>query len=1399
MNKKILKILVCAIFLVGIVSLYFLINNPFIQTSTEINLSKQQSITLSAKSFNPEDNRDIGYEFLDNGEVHIWNTQDDYFFDVTSGIQLTNHYEDYWTRNIFCIGYYNNDEWHKIKCADELTNFEKSIETDGGTYVSAVLWKDFSYNDYNMRLGVQYYLGLDDKNLSITISGKNIGIDIPFDLGFAWKVTDIDVPIETTDRILINRTNYELDETYDLTFKNMTKIIKRFDIIGYENETSNGTQITIPIYNITETIVEIPSFKLFDYDEGIAGKENFLRVDWNANLDYTVKLYSDGSQESSYVALLINAGHFNPQQEKSTTFYWIDSLADNLVAYWTMDDASGNMTDAHGDLDGIPAGTPVYSQAGLIGTSIEFDGSSEYFAVPDNDAWDMPSDFTMSAWVLFDTFDAPNKAIIGRSDSATSGMYWAVESGANIRFRDRINGEAVDYSESWTPALATWYHVVITRIGSSFKHYINGTLLGSGITDTSDMYVRNQPLEIGLSTDNNYFWEGRLDEIGFWSRGFDQDDITALYNDGAGVAYPLVDIAPPYFIDDTPQDQTIAYGFAFNYTINATDAIEFGCFEINDTTNFNINCSGYLKNNTFLGVSLYNLNVSINDTSGNENSTLFWVNVTKAIDTFTTLLNGIESNLTVILPQQVNVTVSNNATTATIDVNGTIFDSGANYTLEKGVWFVNISTIGNQNYSANENHWYITVNNPEPHIQFETPTFIDLYNSTVYDFLANVSITETYFQNISFDLYNSTNELISSSTFIDTTRSFNYTATYDDIYNYSVRVSNTYDEINTTTRTINIDATVPSITLDVAQTTIAGLKLIPYNISINYTVIDAHLQRCWYNSTWNLTTTYLTCNQNLTNITLPVYGIDHTVFIYANDTFGNENVISKSISIDAIEIAQSYLNTTTEGTLSTFQINLTIPSSKVITIKDLFYNSTNNGAGTLTNIAENNYSIIKTIEIPNIVTKGNVTFYWNISLDDGTIFQSAETNQTVSAFSIDDCSVQGTLVLNYSLKDEETQSVISISPTLNSTVDIDVNIFTIDTSTLIINYSARYINDTNPQICIIDEVLNSTQYKMDVVTKYEATSYATEYYNIQSFTLTNNTIPQNINLFDLASADSTEFLITFKDETFALVEGALIDITRYYVDEGLFKTIEIPKTDSDGQTMGHFVQNDVIYTLIISKEGEILATFNDKVAICADATIGDCKMNLNSFSTGVPTTDFDTLYNLNVATTFDEDARRITTIFNTQDGSVTTVQLNATQFTGYGNTTVCSHLLTSSSGTLICDIPESFGNVTVVARLYSSSSPDRLVKIYWFSIEEDAMDIFGYTGIILVFILILTIPFLMISSTIGMIIGTFIGLIIAALLNFYEGGSLLGTGSTIIWAIIAGGIIIWKIAQRGET
>ena len=108
-------------------------------------------------------------------------------------------------------------------------------------------------------------------------------------------------------------------------------------------------------------------------------------------------------------------------------------------------------------------------------------------------------------------------------------------------------------------------------------------------------------------------------------------------------------------------NQTLQYKTDLGYIINATDSSGIDCFTVNDTTNFNINCSGYLRNNTLLNVGLYWLNITVNDTLGNRDSALMWVNITDTTAPIVTL-NTPATNYTNDSAIQINITFNCSAT-----------------------------------------------------------------------------------------------------------------------------------------------------------------------------------------------------------------------------------------------------------------------------------------------------------------------------------------------------------------------------------------------------------------------------------------------------------------------------------------------------------------------------------------------------------------------------------------------------------------------------------------------------------------------------------------------------------------------------------------------------------------
>ncbi len=494
---------------------------------------------------------------------------------------------------------------------------------------------------------------------------------------------------------------------------------------------------------------------------------------------------------------------------------------------------------------------------------------------------------------------------------------------------------------------------------------------------------------------------------------------------------------------------------------------------------------------------------------------------------------------------------------------------------------------------------------------------------------------------------------------------------------------------------------------------------------------------------------------------------------------------------DIVVVSETFDASTVEGSIETF--SATIDSLFALSTANLIYNGTT-FAASITVVDSNTSTISSTIQIPAVSSDQNLTFFWEIETTSGIDFNSSAQTQLVNNLAIDDCSVFSTLILNLTLVDEDTQIVLN-GTVQNTTVEVDVDLFTIDRSGQVLNFSENFTQNVNPLICIDDD-LSTSEFSMDVLIRYDADDYVSEFYNIQNFTLTNSTIPQEVTLFDLLISRATEFLITFKDVTFLPVDDALIQITRKYISEGIFKTVEIPKTDANGQAVGQFLLTEAIYTILVTKNGAILATFDNIAVVCDDEVIGDCKINLNAFSSGTKVEDWTTQGNLTFLTSFDKDSRTVTTTFTTTDGSTKNVLLNTTKYDRFGNETVCFDSLISASGTLTCVVPQSFGNVTVVSKLFSDGG---LVTTAFFDLTQDPEEIFGGTRVILVLVILLTIPLMFTASTIGVILGTIIGLVMSSMLVLISGGGVFAISSTIMWLIVAGGILIWKINDKGGT
>ena len=142
------------------------------------------------------------------------------------------------------------------------------------------------------------------------------------------------------------------------------------------------------------------------------------------------------------------------------------------------------------------------------------------------------------------------------------------------------------------------------------------------------------------------------------------------------------DTIPPRF-DPFPINQTIDANTSFSYDFNGTDLVSLVTFGVNDSA-FNINSTGGLVNSSPLQFRTYYLNITINDTSNNKNSTFFQLSIQ---DTTQPRFDPLPTNQTLEY-----------GTAFSYDINGTDLVSIVTFGINSSAYYIN-STGGITNIS----------------------------------------------------------------------------------------------------------------------------------------------------------------------------------------------------------------------------------------------------------------------------------------------------------------------------------------------------------------------------------------------------------------------------------------------------------------------------------------------------------------------------------------------------------------------------------------------------------------------------------------------------------------------------------------------------------------------------
>lgn len=221
------------------------------------------------------------------------------------------------------------------------------------------------------------------------------------------------------------------------------------------------------------------------------------------------------------------------------------ALTDNIVAYWKLDETSGDRADSAGSYT-LTDNNTVGSGTGIIGNGSDHIRANNEFLSNTSLGGALTNSWTFAGWAKFPNIGAADQTLISLRPSSGNVNLIQIEVNMNtpqwrtIAF-DSSGVYKKDFRKTTGFTADTWTHVAITWDGTTFEFYINGS--NASVTKTSNLSMTQtsttRTLRVGAEVSSSNVADGLIDELGVWSRALTSSEITELYNSGAGLTYPF--------------------------------------------------------------------------------------------------------------------------------------------------------------------------------------------------------------------------------------------------------------------------------------------------------------------------------------------------------------------------------------------------------------------------------------------------------------------------------------------------------------------------------------------------------------------------------------------------------------------------------------------------------------------------------------------------------------------------------------------------------------------------------------------------------------------------------------------------------------------------------------------
>ncbi len=206
------------------------------------------------------------------------------------------------------------------------------------------------------------------------------------------------------------------------------------------------------------------------------------------------------------------------------------TIKKNVLAYYKLEEASGTRVDSVAGTYSMSATNTPGNATGQVGQAVALVAASSQHL--DTGAVNLPitgTDWSSAGWYYITADSGTLQAWFVNGTTTADLRYVGT---LNIRFRiaGGTNGTVTDGALS-----ATTFHFIVTRFtaaNSKMELSVDNGAFATSTATTANPTTGK--LFVGCTGSVANFWNGRIDELGFWSRLLTTSEITYLYASGSG-------------------------------------------------------------------------------------------------------------------------------------------------------------------------------------------------------------------------------------------------------------------------------------------------------------------------------------------------------------------------------------------------------------------------------------------------------------------------------------------------------------------------------------------------------------------------------------------------------------------------------------------------------------------------------------------------------------------------------------------------------------------------------------------------------------------------------------------------------------------------------------------------